>query len=737
MKYTTFILFAVMIITLAAATVIEKLFGTTFVHSSIYGASWFYIFWGVLSVVALLYMHRSKLQKKLSTYLLHISFILILLGAITTALTSTRGAFYLPVGVERNDFTNSDGSISQFPFDIKLNSFDVEFYAGTNAPADYVSHIFISDNEKVTELLVSMNSIGRYKGYRFYQSDYDKGGSWLTVNRDIYGIPITYTAYILLLLSLIFLLLDPRGAFRALLRSPLLRKSSVAVLLFVSLLLPSTLSAANDNVPHSISVEYAKSLDELQVVYNNRVMPVSTLSRNFTMKILGDTEYKNLSSSQFFWSWLFFPTEWENVPMFEVPQSDKSKFLELNEVAAYADFFTDKGVYKLNHYMRNADPKTQPALYKELVKLNEKVQLVAMLRSGAMVKLFPYSPDNDNITWYAPSDILPEEMDRGQSLFIANSFQMLLSAYNAQDDALFTGMVDKFVSYQNRYGGESLISPYKMRAEQLYYRFPVTTILYRSTLTIGILALLIIMLARNNKRLQRLASRLLVVNIVHAICFLIFHIGIKWYITGKLPLMNGYDTMVFLGFSIAIITFIIRKSYPLFTALSSMLVGFTMLVATIGGLNPQITPLVPVLNSPFLTSHVCCIMLAYALFAFTFINGILALTVGHNNTELRNRLTVYSKLFLFVGIAFIAVGIFIGAVWANVSWGRYWAWDPKEVWALITMMVYCLPLHNRSLKIFNNTTFFHAYLVCAIVVVLMTYFGVNLVLGGMHSYVNS
>lgn len=736
MKYITFILFAVMIITLAVATIVEKFFGTQFVHSAIYGASWFYIFWGVLTIVALLYMHRSKLQKKLSTYLLHISFVLILLGAITTALSSTRGAFYLPVGVERNDFTDENGSVTQFPFNIKLNSFDVQYYAGTNAPADYVSHIIITEDDgSESELLVSMNSIGRYKGYRFYQSDYDKEGSWLTVNRDIYGIPITYTAYILLALSLIFLLLDSKGAFRQLLRSPFLRNSSVIITLFCSLLIPSTISAANGDIPKTITAEYAKSLDQLQVVYNNRVMPVSTLSRNFTMKISGDSKYRNLSSSQFFWSWLFFPTEWEKVPMFEVPQSDKSRFLKLNEVAAYRDFFTEKGVYKLNHYMRNTDPQTQPALYKELVKLNEKVQLVAMLRSGAMVKLFPYSYDN-NIVWYSPSDTLPEDMDRGQSLFIKNSFQMLLSAYDAHDDDLFADLVSKFVAYQNKYGGESLILPSKFRAEQLYYRFHVTTILYRSTLTIGILVLLLLMLAKNNKRLQRLAFRLLVVNIVHAICFLMFHIGLKWYITGKLPLMNGYDTMVFLGFSIAIITFIIRKSYPLFTALSSMLVGFTMLVATIGGLNPQITPLVPVLNSPFLTTHVCCIMLAYALFAFTFINGVLALTVGRNNLELSNRLTVYSKLFLFVGIAFIAIGIFIGAVWANVSWGRYWAWDPKEVWALITMMVYCLPLHNRSLKFFNNTTFFHAYLVCAIVVVLMTYFGVNLVLGGMHSYVN-
>ncbi len=734
LKKICFTLFALIAIVLGASTWIEKFQGTSFVHENIYGTWWFYILWAILTVTAFFYMKQVKLHKKLSTYMVHISFILILLGAITTALTSVRGIVYLPYDEAINSFTSEKRTEHNLPFSITLTDFKVEYYSGTNAPANYLSYItFIDNQSQKTSTVVSMNNIANFQGYRFYQSEYDQGGSWLSVNRDVLGIPITYSGYFLLALSLLWMLLDPRGGLRKLLRSPLIRASAISLLFCVTSI---SAQAASKELPTSLEHRHCEALNKLQVVYNDRVMPITTIARDFSLKLLGDDDYRGLSYEQFFWSWLLFPTEWEDESFFEVPQSKKQEFLNLKPLSSYSDFFTQKEVYKLNHYIRNTDQKSQPALYKELTRLNEKVQLVAMLRSGAMVKLFPYKNTEGKIQWYSPSDLLPEEMEADQKLFIQNSFNFLLSAYASGNFEEFENIASKILSYQKKFGENSLLTQSKADAEQLYYSLPITTILYRLCLMIGILSIIIIVLAKKKNRLADIIKSILHYNLIFSLACIIFHISLKWYITDRLPLSNGYDTMVFLGFCIASITLLLRKSFVLFTAMGTILVGFTMLVATIGGLNPQITPLIPVLNSPFLTTHVCFIMLSYALFAFTFINGILALTAAQKDRVLLDRLTVFSRIFLHFGLAFLAVGIFIGAIWANVSWGRYWAWDPKEVWALITMIVYSFPLHNKSLRLFNKPVFFHSYLIISVTVVLMTYFGVNLILGGMHSYVN-
>ncbi len=732
-KTISFSLFTVIAIVLATTTVIEKFSGTHYVQTSIYGAWWFYLLWIVLTISSLIYFYRSNLHKKISTFMLHISFVVILLGAIVTALTAQRGMIYLPVGVTQNSFTDSNNNKIQLPFEITLKLFEIKYYSGTNAAADYMSNVVFSQNGKeVSEKIVSMNKIAKYDGYRFYQSEYDNSGSWLSVNRDIYGIPITYTGYVLLVLSFIILLVSPKGAFRRLLKSPLLQKG---MMLGVMCIWATISNAQSSKIPQTLSKEQCKMLEDLQVVYNERVMPLSTLARDFTLKLTGSDNYKDCSYEQFFWGWFFFPTEWENEAIFEVPQSKKQKFLGLERQSAYKDFFTSKNIYKLNHYIRNVDSKKEIALHKELTKLNEKIQLIAMLRSGAMVKIFPYKNNNGKISWYSPKDSLPEEMDLGQSLFIKNSFEMLLSAYASGNSAEFSEIADKIVGYQKKFGEDSLLKPQKVEAERLYFSIPVTALLFRMNLFIGILSVIIIVLNKK-KQLNKIIGNILNVDILFSWVLIAIHIALKWYITGRMPLSNGYDTMIFLGLSISTIIFCLRKSFLLFTAMGTTLIGFTMLVATLGGLNPQITQLIPVLNSPFLTTHVCLIMLSYALFAFTFINGIIALTLGRSDKNLLDRLSIYSRIFLILGLVFLAIGIFIGAVWANVSWGRYWAWDPKEVWALITLMFYSLPLHSSSIKIFRNKIVFHIYMIFGIIVVLMTYFGVNLVLGGMHSYVN-
>ncbi|MBQ9229813.1 MAG: cytochrome c biogenesis protein CcsA [Prevotella sp.] len=277
------------------------------------------------------------------------------------------------------------------------------------------------------------------------------------------------------------------------------------------------------------------------------------------------------------------------------------------------------------------------------------------------------------------------------------------------------------------------LSERKTSAEILYNNLPFAKILFMVNLTLGLLTFLLLMMPRNMVFfvLLRFAKALLWASFL----FLLFGYTLRWYIGGRIPLGNGYETMLFLALSIMLLTILLYRRFIYLIPFGFLLSGFTLLVAWLGEMNPQITPLMPVLKSPLLSTHVSVIMMAYALLAFMILNGIFALIQlrrGHH--EQVEQLTLLSRLMLYPAVFLLATGIFLGAVWANVSWGKYWSWDPKEVWALITLLIYAVPFHQQSLPFLRQPKWFHTYLIVAFLTVLMTYFGVNYFLGGMHSY---
>jgi ABC-type transport system involved in cytochrome c biogenesis permease subunit len=223
--------------------------------------------------------------------------------------------------------------------------------------------------------------------------------------------------------------------------------------------------------------------------------------------------------------------------------------------------------------------------------------------------------------------------------------------------------------------------------------------------------------------------------IVLAFVYLLLLFGLRWYVSGHLPLANGYETMQFMALSLLLLTLVMQRRFLLVLPFGFLLGGLTLLVSMMGQSNPQITHLMPVLQSPLLSLHVCVIMISYSLLAFTFLTGLAALL--SRQEAFVQQLADVSRMLLYPALFCMAAGIFIGAIWANVSWGRYWGWDPKEVWALITLLVYAFAFHSESLPIFRRPRFFHIFMVLAFLTVLMTYFGVNFVLGGMHSYATS
>jgi len=213
--------------------------------------------------------------------------------------------------------------------------------------------------------------------------------------------------------------------------------------------------------------------------------------------------------------------------------------------------------------------------------------------------------------------------------------------------------------------------------------------------------------------------------------YITLSLGLRWWLGGHIPVSNGPETMLFMAWVMLLLTILIQKKFPIILAFGPLISSFCLLVAMLGGSSSQLTPLMPVLQSPLLSIHVMTVMCAYALFALQMLLGIYAFGAPNSNLE---RITALSQLLLYPAVFLLTIGIFLGAVWANVSWGNYWSWDPKESWALITLMVYAVPLHKSSISRFRSTRFYHIYMICAFLAVIITYFGVNYLLGGMHSY---
>lgn len=731
MKKLSFILLAILLLLLSAVTFIEKYCGSAFVGRYIYDSWWFILLWVGLTIFASIYILRRKLYRNLPVFLLHLAFVVILAGALLTSLTARRGVMHLRIHEPANAFVTDEETVVELPFSVTLDTFLITYYPGTNAPADYTSYITtVSAEGERTQGQVAMNRIFARRGYRLYQTSYDSDikGSILTVNFDRWGIPITYVGYYLLFAVMLWNLLARNGYFRRALRNPLLKNS---MFLFILLGLGSTLQAA----PRTLSKADAAYMGQVQVLYNGRVAPLQTLAYDFTLKLTGKTTYKTYSPEQIFIGWMLFPSSWQEEPMIRIKESEFRKALGIKEeFIALKDFYTPQYEYRLETYLNATSDK----LKKAALGADEKVQLITMLHEGELFKAFPLTI-NGRTLWYAPTSTLPVEVENNQWLFIRKGMSLLTESVLKNDKEQIRLFISKLIAYQRKNGGESVLSESKLQAERLYNTIPFSTLLYRINLTVGLLAFVFLCyrLLYRELRIRFVCrfAKLFTGMLCFSFLMLTLSLILRAYISGRLPMGNGYETMIVMAWCMQLIALLLHKKFPLMVPFGLLLPGFCLLVSSIGRMNPQITPLVPVLSSPLLSLHVSFIMMSYALFAFTFLSGLLALLLRWTQKpEQINGLVALSKVFLVPALFLLGAGIFIGAIWANVSWGRYWAWDAKEVWALITFLVYAFALHADSLPVFRKPFFFHVYMIWAFTTILMTYFGVNYFLGGLHSY---
>ncbi len=730
LKITIITAYIAVLAVMAAATVVEKLFGTPFVSENIYGSVWFSAIWTALAIAGTIYIFRQRMFARPVRFVLHLALVTILTGALTTHIFGLQGTTHVRLDEPANmAIASNGGQFIKLPFSIELNSFEIETYPGTQSPMDYVSRItFKTDSDSATAS-VSMNKIAEYHNWRFYQSGYDPDGygTYLSVSHDPAGIGITYVGYALLFLSMILMLLLPGEGFRQTLKRLANSKLTLAAIAF-STLLPLSAMAGTATVPRPIAADFGR----LHAYNGSRICPVQTVARNFCIKLYGKSNYKGMSAEQVFVGWILNPSQWADEPMIKLKGEARNSIGGGRKYVSYNDLITNGS--KLDNAVSDIFSGKDVPGAKSWREADEKLNIIQMLLNGQMLKIFPHLADNQ-IVWYSSADNLPLDMPNDEWLFIKKSMDYVGElAFTHNYDSL-THIIGKIGQYQVKTAATVLPSARRMKAEIIFNTLNLTKILAMALTTIGIICFFVftIGLARRKPTNRPLAIALNAV-LVAALIYNLTAISLRGYIGGHLPLSNGTETMQFMSACAMVLTLCLQRRFALILPFGYIISGLTLMVSMMGESNPQITHLMPVLASPLLSIHVCVLMLAYTLLAFLMLNGIAALIIGRNNAEQVETLYVVSRLMLYPALFLLTAGIFIGAIWANQSWGRYWGWDPKEVWALITMLIYAMPLHASLFPRLQKPIVAHIFLIVAFLSVLITYFGVNFLLGGMHSY---
>ncbi|EPB5049878.1 cytochrome c biogenesis protein CcsA [Campylobacter jejuni] len=655
-------------------------------------------------------------------------------------------------------------SYEQLPFDIYLRDFVLDRYPGSMSPASYASEITVKNNNENFDYRIFMNNVLDYDGYRFYQSSYDQDekGTVLSVNKDPGKIP-TYIGYFLLCLGMFMNFLNPHSRFRTLAR--LINKDTLkhtSVIIFILLLsfgsektfaqdLNSTLPVVNTN--------HAKALATLivQKSADGRMVPFDTLSREILEKIHQSDSYKGQNSNAVMLSMLVDVDKWQMEPFILMPQNQAvrdavANILEIPSAKyiSYKDFFDENNRYKLQKYVENANrknPNARGVFDKEIIKLDERANVVNLVFSGELFKFIPVQ-NNPNNVWFAPfSAVTTLKGDEGHIVLalIQNYFSAVENAFKdgnwiRADEGL------KFIKeYQEKIGYKVMPSKTKVEMEIFSNKAEIFVKLAPVYLIAGFL-LLILVFSKMVIPNLKISFIFKVVYVLNVLAFVIHTVGLglRAYLSGHAPWSNGYESMVYIAWALSLSGIFFSRKSPIALSLTSILSGVVLMVAHLSEMNPQITNLVPVLNSYWLSIHVSVITASYGFLGLCALLGIFTLFLmcflkkdgKYNLNILRNitEATRINEMAMIFGLCLLTVGNFLGAIWANESWGRYWSWDSKETWALVSILVYAAILHLRMIPKYCNQFVFALWSMFAYWVIIMTYFGVNYFLTGLHSY---
>ena len=746
-KKISLIIWIVTIIVLIISTLLPK---------PIYGEWWFVALLVVFSVNMLTNIIKDKMWKRPVNCAVHASILLVLLGGFLTFTTGQEGSMKLTVNEPTNIFIQDEKQV-EIPFNVNLKKFDIIYYTGTMSHADYVTNVVLTDDNGnvLKEDFISMNNILKYKGFRFFNEDFeeDLSGCTLAVTHDPLGTTVTYFGYVLLFISMIIMFFQkiftksmPKSY-----NSGISMKNILGLLILM--MIGTTVSAKELK---TLPKDVAAQMGDIYIYYGGRISPLQTFAKDFTVKLYGKPTYKGYSSEQVLAGWMFYYSDWKEEKMIKIKKGSVNQLLGAEgKYISMENFRGPRNEYLLEDAAAQVKKRTYQGESKSIKAADEKYNLIVSLYSGKLMKIYPCLQADGSVKWLSQNDNLPETLNEDEWIFVRKSWSYVTELVVKRDYENLSATLLKIKAYQEKKGVEadgktSLPSKTRFKAEKIYNVWAKYNFIAYIALCCGIL--LFVMYCGFTAAGEQMSKAIVNVSISISwvlFLFLTFLIILRWIVAGHIPLTKSVETQHFMAWVSLLFTgcavFIRNRRDGRFAdnngivntiAAGLIVCGVMMLVSVMSSANPTITPLVPVLSSPLLGLHVAVIMVAYALLAFMLINGLAAVIVKlvskHADVEIA-RMADVSRVLLYPAVMCLTFGIVIGSIWANISWGNYWAWDPKETWSLITAMIYATALYKDMTPSLQKPLNFHIFCILAFLSVLMTYFGVNY-LGGMHAY---
>ena len=685
------------------------------------------------------------------------------------------------VKIGKLEFTFFFGSkVYTLPFSLKLNDFIAQRYPGTEKRySSFESKVTVIDGNDKFDARIFMNNILDYKGFRFFQANFDpdEKGTVLSVNHDFWGTLITYIGYFILFFAMMAILFTKHSRFADLKRKLEVIKDKKSKLITVLALILSfsgfsqnhdnrdghnhgkekvTIKSAKFNyvdsiLKYKVSEKHAAQFGRLVIQdEGGRMKPINTFSSELLRKVSKKDTYRDMNSDQVFVSMTQFPIAWYEVPLVYIKSGNDSirKIIGIDKKETYASlksFFDAKGNYKLSPYLESAYKAQVPSKFeKDFIETDKKVNLLNTALSGQILKIFPV-PNDKNNKW---SSYLEINNVTGTSLdTIKNALPIYLDALmkSSQDDN-YT-MANTFLvgmeNYQKKEGKSVRPSDDKIDSEIMYNKYDIFKNLYYLYMLCGVLMLVFTIL---NIFFEKKSIRI-IINGFHLFIGLLFGLhtlGLiaRWYISGHAPWSDAYESMIYVAWATMFFTLAFDRKSKLTVASGTFVASMILMIAHWNWMDPAIANLQPVLNSYWLMIHVAVIVASYGPFALGMILGVVTLilmlfTNDKNKAKMSlniKEITYINEMALTIGLVMLTIGNFLGGQWANESWGRYWGWDPKETWALISIMIYAFVIHARFVPALRGLWIYNLMSVVAFYSIMMTYFGVNFYLTGLHSY---
>jgi cytochrome c-type biogenesis protein CcsB len=673
--------------------------------------------------------------------------------------------------VGKYNFRISYGAMQfQLPFSIKLNDFQLDKYPGSNSPMSFASEVTVIDPSETFDFRIYMNNILNYKGYKFFQSSYNITSEYeethLSVNHDFWGTTITYIGYFLLYTGLVLILFMKNTRFDTLRKNLQKLRKKKATLSVIALCLLSTVAFSQehnheitakqlDSAIHAniISVNHAENFSKLVIQdAGGRMKPVHTYASELLRKVSKHDTYEDMNAVQVFLSIQQNPRMWFQIPIIYI-EAGNTKLRDIlgipheQKYASLASCFDEKGNYKLGPIQAEAQKSNIKSKFeKDVINVDKRVNLLYSAITGDILRIFPI-PNDANNTWVAHNDINQVNFTGQDSVFVRQILpvyiQTLAAAKNSNDYKTADEILEGITLFQKKYGSAVYPSEEKIDLEIAYNKYDIFRTIYSYYMYIGTLMFLFVIfqIFNNNKVINYLIKG----SIAIIILLFLMHTGgliARWIVSGNAPWSNAYESMIYVGWATMLFGLIFGRKSSMTIAATAFLTAFILMVAHWNWMDPEIANLQPVLNSYWLMIHVSIIVASYGPFALGMILGLVALilmilTTDKNKAKVGlmiKEITIINEMALTVGLIMLTIGNFLGGQWANESWGRYWGWDPKETWALISIMIYAFVLHLRLVPGLKSRFTFNVFSVAAFASILMTYFGVNFYLSGLHSY---